>query len=109
MILSVILALVGSSQLSGKNMSTCEKTPVRILSDSRTLIGSKQDAAGIADIILSRIYGAEKIEKEKPFRVAEDGEKYTVEGVLPRGSLGGTARIEICKMNAKVVYISHSK
>lgn len=72
-------------------------------------IPNEQIAKEIAEIIWYPIYG-EDIFSEKPFRAKlTDDKVWKVYGTLPEFWIGGTAYMEICQDNGKVLDIYHSK
>ncbi|MDR3061871.1 MAG: YbbC/YhhH family protein [Dysgonamonadaceae bacterium] len=63
----------------------------------------------IAELILNRIYGEEKIELEKPFSINLENGIWVIEGHLDEKFLGGVAYIEIRKSNGEVLKVIHGK
>jgi hypothetical protein len=72
-------------------------------------VPDEKTAIAIAVAIWSPIYGEKKIQKEKPFKAVLRGEVWTVEGTLPKGSIGGVAIAEISKDDARILRVSHGK
>jgi hypothetical protein len=68
----------------------------------------EKTAIQIAEIVLAKVYG-ERVLKEKPWNVTADETSFTIEGTLPKGMAGGTARIRIRRTNAEVLEIIHFK
>lgn len=70
-----------------------------------------EDTAGkVAYIILDRIYGVESINKQRPFEILGDEEKWVVKGVLHgRYTVGGVAEIELSKKDGRVLMVTHGK
>jgi len=66
-------------------------------------------AIKIGEIILSNIYGKDKIIKERPFTALLINEYWIVYGFLPEGYKGGVAEIIIKKDNGEIINISHGK
>lgn len=68
-------------------------------------------AKKIAEAVWIPIYGKEHIEAEKPFQaVLTNNEVWVVQGSLPkRHTLGGTAYIEISKLDGRIVRVTHGK
>ncbi|HOV98329.1 MAG TPA: NTF2 fold immunity protein [Bacteroidota bacterium] len=67
-------------------------------------------AVEIAIIILSRVYGKDVIERERPFTAVERNGYWVVYGSLPRDSFwGGVAEIVVRKKNGEIINISHGK
>jgi hypothetical protein len=82
-------------------------------SDSRppieNLVPDEQTAIAIAVAVLSPVYGAEFVDFEKPFRAILQDDVWHVEGSLPRGYLGGVAKIDISRGDARILSIEHTK
>ena len=72
-------------------------------------VSTPEIAVQIADIILSKIYGEKKIEKQKPFFVKLENDIWIIEGHLEKGYLGGVAYIELSKKNGEVLKVIHTK
>ena len=65
-------------------------------------------AVAIAEIVLAKVYG-DWVLKEKPWNVAADETSFTIEGTLPKETVGGVALIRIRRTNAEVIEITHGK
>jgi hypothetical protein len=78
------------------------RPPDGIVPDSSTAII-------IAETILSRIYGAEQISKEKPFTAILSKDYWIVYGNIPDGFKGGVAEIVIRKSDGQIINIAHGK
>ena len=69
-----------------------------------------QTAIRVALVILTRIYGQQKIESEAPFRAELRDGVWTIEGrELPRDMAGGVAIIKLSKQNGRILYVNHEK
>jgi hypothetical protein len=71
-------------------------------------------AVGIAQCVLTKIYGKEIIEKEKPFSVNLKNEIWIIEGTAPKTNngtliLGGQSYMEIRKSNGEILKLLHTK
>ena len=66
-------------------------------------------AIKIAEVILIPIYGKQKIQKEKPFSARLENDVWIVTGHLPKGWLGGIAKVELSKKDAQIISVSHGK
>jgi hypothetical protein len=75
----------------------------------KDIVSDSLSAVLIAKAAWYPLYGKEKIEKEKPFRVTEYKKYWTVAGSLPDGYFGGTAHIVIRKSDGKVMLVWHEK
>jgi hypothetical protein len=73
------------------------------------LVPNAKMAFQIAEVVLSQIYGAEKIASEKPFSINLENGVWMVEGYLEDGFLGGVAYIEIRKSNGEILKVIHTK
>lgn len=66
-------------------------------------------AIQIAVAVWSPIYGAKKIQADKPFKAHLENGVWTVVGSLPRGWHGGVAIAEIAKKDGRILRVSHGK
>lgn len=75
------------------------------------VVPDEETAVSMAIVILSPVYGKEKILKQKPFKATLRGNYWIVIGSMPEGKmmLGGTAIIVINKTNGEIINISHGK
>jgi hypothetical protein len=71
------------------------------------LVPNQRTAIVIADAVLFPIYGEKTIRGERPYVVKLGDGKWTIEGTLPRGFVGGTFHIVIRQRDARVIEISH--
>ena len=66
-------------------------------------------AVKIAEAVLIPIYGADTIERQRPFSaILKDG-TWTVSGSTPKGTFGGNAVVEISKTDGRVERVSHTR
>ena len=72
-------------------------------------VPDKETAIRIAEAVWIPIYGAEKINSEKPFKVTLNEGIWTVEGALPEGLKGGVAVAEISQKDGRIIRVSHGK
>lgn len=73
-------------------------------------VPDEQTAVRIAEAVLSPIYGADQIAREKPFTAVLKGEVWTVEGHLPASqNRGGVALVEISKVDGRILRVTHGK
>jgi NTF2 fold immunity protein len=68
-----------------------------------------ETAVVIAVAIFKPIFGAEKIESQRPFHADLNGEVWHVYGSLPVGWLGGVAEAELSRKDGRVIRVWHSK
>lgn len=76
---------------------------------SEGYVGTPEIAVRLADVILSSIYGEEKIAEQQPFSVNLDNGVWAIEGYLEEGFCGGSAYIEIDQKTGAVLKLFHSK
>jgi hypothetical protein len=82
-------------------------------------VPNEETAVKIAEAVLIPVYGKDKIEAEKPFRATLKEGTWTVYGTLrcPDGKggtttvncRGGVAMVEVSKLDARVLSMSHGK
>jgi hypothetical protein len=73
------------------------------------LVPNAETAISIAVAVWTPIYGASKLEQERPFVATLKNGVWYVEGSLPKDWVGGVAEAEISKKDARVLRISHGK
>jgi len=73
------------------------------------LVPTADIAFQIAEPILNKIYGREKIENEKPFSINLENDIWIIEGHLNRDLLGGVAYMEIQKSDGRILKVIHTK
>ena len=66
-------------------------------------------ALKVAEAILFPIYGADKINSEKPFKAEFENGVWYISGTLPKHMKGGTAMVEISKKTGEILRVSHGK
>ena len=66
-------------------------------------------AIKIAIAVWEPIYGAAHIAGERPYHALLRDEIWTVEGSLPKNTLGGVAVAEISKDDGRILRVSHGK
>jgi NTF2 fold immunity protein len=95
------LALIATLATEASAQAAPSYTPTNgFVPDSAT-------ATRVAEAVLTPVYGAKQIESERPFSATlRDGVWY-VDGYLPRGSLGGTAHVEIAKADGRIIRMVH--
>jgi hypothetical protein len=82
---------------------------VQGFSPKRGVVGDPKTAQTVALAYLTPIYGEANMRREMLLQARLSGEVWTVNGTLPRGSVGGTAQILICQRNGTVLSIIHFK
>ncbi len=86
----------------------CDKS-IDLVQPRRGIISNAQTASTVALAYLLPTYGRAIIGRQLPLRVTLHDEMWTVEGVLPPGSIGGNATIILCQRNGAVLRMTHSK
>ena len=66
-------------------------------------------AIAIAIAVWNAIYGADRIERERPIQARLVGDTWHVSGSLPTRSLGGVAIAEISKADGRILRVSHGR
>jgi hypothetical protein len=73
------------------------------------MVPDKETAIKIAESVWYPIYGSE-VYNERPFIAELEGDTvWVVEGSLPKGKIGGSAKIRLRKSDAAVLYVGHPK
>jgi hypothetical protein len=74
-----------------------------------TVIKDKETATIVAEAILFKIYGKDKITKQRPYEINKINNYWVLNGTLPKNMLGGTFLIIINSTNGQIVKLSHGK
>ncbi|MEY2692909.1 MAG: hypothetical protein RIT03_1300 [Bacteroidota bacterium] len=74
-----------------------------------TVIKDKETATIVAEAILFKIYGKDKITKQRPYEINQINNYWVLNGTLPKNMLGGTFLIIINSTNGQIVKLSHGK
>ena len=74
-----------------------------------TLITDKETAIAMAEPLLFKIYGKEKIESERPYEIYRIDGYWYISGTIPKGFKGGTFIIIINSINGEVIRLIHEK
>ena len=98
-LVSVCLILLSSIVLAQEHSFT---PPDGFVPDAQTAIK-------IAEAVLVPIYGADTIGRQRPFTATLRDGVWIVSGSTPRGAFGGSAVVEISKMDGRVERVSHSR
>jgi NTF2 fold immunity protein of polymorphic toxin system component len=82
-------------------------------------VPNQETAIRIAEAVLIPIYGKDRLESERPFTAELKENKWTVYGTLrcsdgksgstTVGCRGGVATVEISKLDARVLSVSHGR
>jgi len=76
------------------------------------LVPNEEMAVQIAEIVLSNLYGHERIEQQKPFSINLENNIWIIEGYWDRNDFstdGGVAYMEISKNNGAILKVIHTK
>ena len=73
------------------------------------LVPNAETAIAIAVAVWEPIYGAERIRRQRPYTATLQGGRWTVQGSLPRGRLGGVAMAVIAREDGRVERVSHGR
>lgn len=70
-----------------------------------------ETAVRIAEAVLTPVYGAGRIEGERPFRAVLSGDVWHVSGPPPGGgsAVGGVAEVEIARVDGRILRITHGR
>ncbi|NCP91189.1 MAG: hypothetical protein GW827_13335 [Flavobacteriales bacterium] len=74
-----------------------------------TVIKDKETAIIVAEAILFKIYGKDKITKQRPYEINQIDNYWVLNGTLPKNMLGGTFLIIINSTNGQIVKLTHGK
>ena len=73
------------------------------------MVPDAETAIAVAVAVLKPIYGAKKIESERPFHAHLNGEVWHVYGSLPAGWVGGVAEVELSRKDGQIVRFWHGQ
>lgn len=76
---------------------------------SHGFVPDSTTAIAIAEAVLRPIYGVEQVDKEKPFSAALQADRWVVVGHLAKGQLGGVATVELARLDARILRVTHSR
>lgn len=100
-------SFAAQAKLDKTSLSSCDTPEGAIFKDG--VLPDTKTAELVATQILTRIYGTKLISPQLPLSVMPKGDRYVINGILRSGSIGGHATIVLCKSNAAVLFLSHSK
>jgi NTF2 fold immunity protein len=72
-------------------------------------VPDEKTAIAIAEAVWAPIYGEKKIANEKPFKAKLKDGTWTVEGSLPKLTVGGVAVARISQKDGCILSIGHGK
>jgi hypothetical protein len=84
----------------------CEKPGGAIFDGG--IISNGKTALFVATRILTDIYGPDVL-KHQTLAVEARGDRYVINGVVPKNYIGGNATMIMCRSNGKVVFLTHTK
>jgi hypothetical protein len=73
------------------------------------LVPDAETAIAIAVAAWNPVYGPENIARQKPYQASLSNGVWTVTGSLPPNRVGGVARIEISKEDARILRMEHGR
>lgn len=73
------------------------------------MVPNAETAIAIAVAVWTPIYGAERIQRQRPYTATLENGHWTVQGSLPRGVLGGVAVAVIARTDGRVLRVSHGR
>ena len=71
------------------------------------VVSDKETAIRITEAILSPIYGKKAIRGQRPYQVTLNDGKWTVDGTVRPGFVGGSFHVVILQRDARVVEIGY--
>lgn len=72
-------------------------------------VPNAETAIRIAVAVWEPIYGADNIERQKPYRAQLVNGVWRVDGSLPPNTIGGTAHAEISQMDGRILSVLHTR
>ena len=77
-------------------------------------VPDEKTAVRIAEAVLIPVYGEKHIKSERPFTARLEGDRWVVQGSLPKAKpgeliVGGTAMAEINKQDGRILAVYHLK
>lgn len=100
--LAIALALLPTAALAADPRCTAE---VGALPPGRDVLDSAGAATGVGRAYLTARYGADLVRAQEPLHATLADGVWSVDGTLPAGTLGGTARIALCRHNGAVLSV----
>ena len=97
---ALLLACALTSPLSAQEHNV--RPPNGLVPDARTAIA-------IAVAVWTPIYGEKQIASEQPYVATLANGKWSVQGSLPKGTVGGVATAVIAQSDGQVLRVSHGK
>ena len=101
----MIATLCLSSASLAQNVPS-ENVP-KIFECNGGVVADKETAIRIAEAILSPVYGEEAIREQRPYQVTLKDGKWSVDGTVRPGFVGGRFHMVILQSDARVVEIGY--
>ena len=95
------------SQFKQAEVSSKGDVPKDGITPKNGFVPNSETAIEIALIVLGPIYGADQIEKQKPFSAELRGGVWVVRGSMERGT--GTAEVNISRRTGAILRVIHGK
>jgi len=73
------------------------------------MVPDSATAIRIAEAVLTPIYGARNIDRQRPLVARVQGDVWSVVGSLPTGAVGGVAEIEISRVDGRILRLIHGR
>ncbi|GAB2848220.1 hypothetical protein GCM10027277_15460 [Pseudoduganella ginsengisoli] len=103
-----LLALaIERNQYKQEQVSKTGYVPKDGIKPKEGFIPNAATAIGIALLVLDPIYGADQIEKQKPFTADLRGDVWVVQGSIESGT--GTAEVDLSKRTGAILRVTHGK
>jgi uncharacterized lipoprotein YbaY len=100
---------IAAGLLSVSAMASAQESKPHSVAPVQGFVPNEAAAIQIAVAVWSPIYGAENIERQRPFRAVLRGDVWIVEGSLPPKHRGGVALAEISKKDGRILRVTHGK
>jgi hypothetical protein len=75
----------------------------------RGFVPDPATACSIAEAVLIPIYGRVTVRREKPFKATLHGDTWVVVGTLREHHRGGAARVELSRLDARILRVTHGR
>jgi len=79
------------------------------VSAGEDVVPNSETAIKVAEGVLFPIYGEEKINAEKPYKIELKDGVWTIQGSVPSGRKGGAFFIQISKRTGQTIRVTHFK
>src|SRR5437660_12201647 len=101
------ICLVMIAALCLSSASLAQNVP-KIFECNGGVVSDKETAIRIAEAILFPVYGEDAIRGQRPYQVTLNDEKWTVDGTVRPGFVGGSFDVVILHRDACVLECGHS-